>query len=47
MADSADEHSDVPNFLYNVKFMDIELLEDEDYEAPVEAGNVIYPYGRY
>jgi hypothetical protein len=43
MADSADEHSDVPNFLYNIKFMDIELLE-EDYEAPVEPV-VIYPYG--
>jgi hypothetical protein len=43
MADSADENNDTPNFLYNIKFMDIELLED-DYEAPVEAGNVIYPY---
>lgn len=44
MADSADENNDTPNFLYNIKFMDIELLED-DYESPVEAGNVIYPYG--
>jgi hypothetical protein len=43
MADSADEGSDVPNFLYNIKFMDIELLE-EDYESPVEA-QVVYPYG--
>lgn len=44
MADSADENNDTPNFLYNIKFMDIELLED-DYEAPVEESNVIYPYG--
>jgi hypothetical protein len=43
MADSADENSDIPNFLYNIKFLDIELLE-EDYESPVEA-QVIYPYG--
>jgi hypothetical protein len=43
MADSADENSDVPNFLYNIKFMDIELVE-EDYESPVEA-QTIYPYG--
>lgn len=44
MADSADEDSDIPNFLYNIKFQDIELLEEEDYEAPVEE-QVIYPYG--
>ena len=48
MTDSADEESDTPNFLYNIKFMDIELLEDDDFEAPVEAqNNLIYPYGVY
>lgn len=43
-ADSADSADDTPNFIYNIRFSDIELLEEEDYESPVEA-QIVYPYG--
>jgi hypothetical protein len=29
MADSADINVDTPDFIYNIKFSDFELLEDE------------------
>ena len=29
MSDSADINDDTPNFIYNIRFSDIELLEDE------------------
>jgi len=44
MADSADENNDTPNFLYNIRFSDFDLLDDT--EAPNEQA-VLFNYGGY